>query len=284
MIFLIVFSFGLLGILLGKYIFKKWFNHLSIYCFIWSCLIIFYNLRLLPYVEIIPLAWIFIFLSFLSFLLGILTSISMRNLNSNQQIERNTDVSLDIFKDGGKIVKYSIILFSFICLLAAIQNWMVLIKMYGSIPGVILNLTNIYNKTIHGEIKGIIPYISFLGYVAVFFSGLYTAYNKKFTLLTFFPFIGITIKEFATTGRVGILFALLEFLFTFFLFRNLLKNDLLQRYKFNKRNGIIAFSIIIIFFITFISIARITRGTGESFANKSVQLKNLKNNYIKFLC
>jgi len=46
-----------IGILLGKLLFKKWFNHLTLYCVIMGGLIFFYELKLLPYPDIIPLAW-----------------------------------------------------------------------------------------------------------------------------------------------------------------------------------------------------------------------------------
>jgi len=240
-----------------------------------------YELKLLHYPDLIPVAWFLIISTFLSFLLGILTITSARNVShKNQPIFNKENISLKIFKDGGTALKYSLFIFSFIALLSAIQNWVVLIKMFGSIPAVILNATNIYALSMRGELEGVIPYVPYLGYVAIFFSGIYTAYKKKFSLLTFFPFLGVILKELAIVGRAGMLFALLEFLFAFFLFRHLLNKDLLQRYKFSRKNGIMAFSFLIILFISAISLVRVVRGTTESFANKSIQLRNLKDNFI----
>jgi len=72
----------------------------------------------------------------------------------------------------------------------------------------------------------------------------------------------------------------MEFLFTFFLFRNLLKNDLSQRFKFSKRNAIVAVVIIVAFFITSASLVRITRGSTENFLGASKELRQLKDNMI----
>jgi len=282
---LLVATVSILGIISGRLLFKKWINHLAIYCVVWGVLIVLYEWKLLPYVDIIPLAWLFISLSFLSFLLGILTVISTRSLYSKDEgLSQRRDVSLLIFKDGGKTVKYSIIFFSSVCLFAAIQNWMVLIRMYGSIPTVILNASEIYSLSLQGDIKGVIPYISFSGYVAVFFSGIYTAYKRKYLLVTFFPLVGIIIQELATLGRAGMLFALIEFLFTFFLFRHFLNNDTKQRFKFLKKNGIFAFTILIVFFIVAASLVRISRNIGtetsESYEGTSNELRQFKDNLI----
>ena len=170
----------------------------------------------MPYVNIIPLAWFYIISAFLSFLFGILTVFGSRNLYYKKEIFNKEEIFLNVFKDDGKLLKYSIIFFSVVCLLIAIQNWIVLIKMFGSIPAVLINANLVYKLNIEGEMKGTIPYFSSVGYVAVFFSGVYTAYRKRFSLLTFFPFFGIIIKELATVGRAGMLLALWNFCSLFF--------------------------------------------------------------------
>lgn len=279
MVLLIIAVISILGAILGKYLFQKWINHLTIYSVIWGVLVFLYELKLLPYVEIIPLAWFFIASAFVSFLLGILTIIAARNLYPRTETFREkSDVSIMLFADGGKTLKYLILVFSTLCLFAAIQNWFVLIDMFGSIPGVLLNASTIYRLSTRGEVKGIIPYLSFIGYVAIFFSAIYTAYKRKFSLLTFFPFIGILIKELATVGRAGMLFALMEFLFTFFLFRHHLNDDSQKRFKFSKRNAIFASTLLVTIFIVSASLVRVSRSTGENFAGASSELRSLKDN------
>lgn len=278
---LIITVISLLSIILGKIIFKKWFNHLTLYCIIMGGLIFFYELKLLPYIDITPLAWFYIISSFLSFSLGILTIIATRDLSFKYQIfTKREDIILPIFIDGGRTIKFTLFFLSTLCLFAAIQNWLVLIKMFGSIPAVILNAITVYRMTGRGEISGIIPYISYSGYVAIFFAGIYTAYKRRFSLLTFYPFIGIIIKELATVGRAGMLFALIEFLLSFLLFRHLLNDDFTQKYKFSKINSIFAVTILLLFFIISSSLVKISRGSPESFTGTSKGLKQLENNLI----
>jgi oligosaccharide repeat unit polymerase len=273
----------LLGILLGRFIFKKWFNHLTLYCFIFGGSIFLYEIKLLPYIELTPITWFVVICSFLSFLFGTLTIISKRNLEKERPlIVEKSDVSLKIFSDGGRTLKYAIIILSLISLYSAYDFWKVLINQFGSIPAVLINSKVIYSLNVSGKLKGTIPYIALLGYVAVFLAGIYTAYKRKFTLLTFIPLISVILREIAGAGRVGMLMALVEFTFSFFLFRHLLNSDLIGRYKFSKANAIIASIILLVVFVGSASLVRVSRmsDTTEKFSGASSTLMQTKENFI----
>lgn len=281
MVFLLIPVVSLISIIIGKLILGKWFNHLTLYCLIWSGLILLYEMKLLPYPDISSRAWFYIITSFLSFFLGIITVTAARNLYPRKPVFTSSNINLKIFKDGGKAVKYALLITSLICVFTAIQNWIILIKMFGSIPAVFLNANTIYFlNSKGGGIKGMVPFIAFFSYVAVFFSGIYTAYKGKFTFLAFLPLIGVVIRELASLGRVGMLLALLEFLFTFILFRHLLKNDASKKYKFSKKNAFIAFTILIALFVAGASLVKIVRTPSESFIGAKQQLSKLKGNAV----
>lgn len=280
---LIVTVISILGIILGKLLFKKWINHLTLYCFIMGGLIFLYELKLLPYTDINSLTWFFIISSFLSFLLGIITVISANNLFfPTQKFSNESIISLPIFADNGKALKYSIIFFSIIGLIAAIQRWYVLINLFGSIPSVLINAGAIYGFKVHREaiIKEFIPILPAFLYVAVFFSGIYTAYKRRFSFLTFFPFIVIVLKQMTDFGRAELLLTSMEFLFSFFLFRHFLNEDSSQRFKFLRKNAIAASALLLILIIATASFIRFTRGSFENYRGASRELKQLNENFI----
>jgi len=272
---------SLLGILGGKFLFKKWMNHLTLYSAIWGILIVLYELKLLPYYDLMPLTWFYVISAFLSFVFGILTLISLRNLFQTSPNEiKPTRLDLPIFKDGGVTLKYALLITSMIGILAAVQHWLVLINLFGSIPAAFVNATLVYKLSLSGGAKGVIPYISNFGFVAVFLSGIYSAYKGRFSLLTFLPFIGIVIKSMATLGRVSMLFALMEFFITFLLFRYLLKTDSAKRFKFSTKNAVFAFSILLLFVIFSASLVRASRISSEYYKGTSKELKQLEDNFI----
>jgi len=121
-------------------------------------LIFFYELKLLPYVDIVPLAWFFIISTFLSFLFGILTMISGRNIFPTDRVATEKSIStMPLFADGGRVLKYSILFFTLIGFFVAFQRWWVLIHMFGSIPAVLVNAGIVYRLNVNGEIKDFIP-------------------------------------------------------------------------------------------------------------------------------
>jgi oligosaccharide repeat unit polymerase len=252
-----------------------------LYSFFFGISIFLYELKLLPYVDIIPFAWFIVILSSLSFLLGIVTIISARNLSrENPIILQKLDISLKIFSDDGKTLKFAIIFFSLISIYSTIEFWMFLIKQFGSIPGVLINSQVIYRLNISGDLVGFTPYISLTGFIALFFAAIYTAYKGKFSILSFIPLISIMIREIGQAGRAAMSVALVEFVLTFFLFRYLLKSDFRQRFNFSRANAIVASILLVVLFILAASIVRISRTTesSEKFTGASSELSQTKEN------
>ncbi len=283
MIFVIVPTIAFLSFLLGRYIFKRWFNHISLFAFIWMGMITLYELRLLPYKEIVPATWLFIAATFISFILGTLTYVSLKRLFPSQNPkseERNKELN-KIFADDAKVVRYSLFLFSFISIAGAVQHWMVLIDMFGSIPKVFLNALTIYRmNTEEGGIKGQVPFVSNFGYVAVFWGAVYTAYKGKFTFLSILPFIGIIIKETSTIGRAGILLGLFEFIFVFLLFRHCLTINDKEKFRFSRSNATISITFLLALLIFAASVVKISRVSFEQYQGASKTLRELEGNII----
>lgn len=277
---LIVFAVALAGILLSKALFKKWFNHLSLYCVVMGGLIFFYELKLLPYHDLIPLAWFFIITAFLSYLFGILTIIAIKNYSDKKTHYNHPELNLPIFQDGGKALKYSVIFFSLIGLFVALHRWYVLIGMFGSVEAVFINAYAVYRLNVEGEIKEFIPILPSFIYVGVFLAGVYTAYKGKFTFLSFFPILCIVLKELTYFGRGEMLFSAMEFIFTFLLTRQLLSGSSRQKFKFSRLNALLSIIILSVLLLTAASFVRESRKIPEKFPGASRELKILKDNFF----
>ena len=278
---LLIASVTFLGILLGRLLFKKWFNHLSLYSVIMGGLIFFYELKLLPYPDIIPLAWFMIVGSFLAFIFGIITIFAARNLYPENKESEDAEIStLKIFNDGGKALKYSVLVFSLIGLFVALHRWYILIGKFGSIQDVVINAAVVYRLNIQGEIKEFIPFLPSFIYVGVFLSGIYTAYNGKFTFLSVFPILTIILKELTYFGRGEMLFASMEFIFTFLLFRHFLTRNNKHVFKFSKINAFVATVLLLTIIMTVSSFIRISRGSKENYVGTDRQLKQMKDNFL----
>jgi oligosaccharide repeat unit polymerase len=79
------------------------------------------------------------------------------------------------------------------------------------------------------------------------------------------------------------LFALVQFAFSFFLFKHLLDNDLYQRFKFSKISAFIGAIILIVLFIGGSSLVKATRAsdaTSASYSGASSELRQTRSNII----
>ena len=284
MVSLITLVIIIISVLIGKVLFSRWLNHISIYAITWGIIIILQQAHLLPYVRMTNESWILIAAAFLSFSLGIITFLLMRDaINQpalNSRFELNNTA---IFSDGGKVLYIITLIIALIAFAGAIQNWMVLIKMYGSIPGVLLNANEIYSLRVAGKIKGVIPYISSFGFAAIFLSALYTSYKNRLNLIIIISFSAIIIREIANVGRAGMLIALIIFCLTYLYTRpeNTHRKEYGNKPKSNKKLRTVI-SILLVFTIFAVSayFVKAIRGTVEHYAGASKKLRALNTTEI----
>lgn len=278
---LVAFSILLVGSLAGRKIFKTWINHLTIYFFVIGGLTFLFELKLLAYRNLSLTSWFFLISSTLAFLLGIMSVLSARQLNlSKIGFPRVTVESIPLFQGDGRILKYSAIFFSLVGLFVALHRWYIMINIFGSIPAVFVNAAWVYRINVKGEIKEFIPILPSFVYVGVFLSALYTAYKGKFSFLSFFPILCIILKELTYFGRGEMLFATLEFVFTFSLTRYLLRKEENVKYKFSKANATISIILLLAIVLTAASIVRSSRGVKENIRGTSPVLKQLEDSFI----
>lgn len=278
---LVAFSILLVGSLAGRKIFKTWINHLTIYFFVIGGLTFLFELKLLAYRNLSLTSWFFLISSTLAFLLGVMSVLSARQLNlSKVGFPRVKVESIPLFQGDGRILKYSAIFFSLVGLLVALHRWYIMINIFGSIPAVFVNAAWVYRINVKGEIKEFIPILPSFVYVGVFLSALYTAYKGKFSFLSFFPILCIILKELTYFGRGEMLFATLEFVFTFSLTRYLLRKEENVKYKFSKANATISIILLLAIVLTAASIVRSSRGVKENIRGTSPVLKQLEDSFI----
>lgn len=278
---LIVCIIGIGSLFFGHYIYRKWFNPLSVYSIIWSGMIILYEIRLIPFGDLRFETWTVIIIGYFSFLLGILTVYTAKSLfreenNLNKEYEKSIPT---ILLDDGKILKKAIIILSVIGILSAIQHWSVLINEFGSVIGVFLNSTTYYRMRVAGEIEGVIPYIFITSYIGVFLSAIYTAYKKKLTFVAFLPIFAVVFRELANLGRAGILFGLVEFLIVFILFRYFLSRQD-QEARIKKSRIIIALLVIVSISVGGAVFIKSVRNPIDTIQGTSSALKQFEGNVL----
>ena len=245
-------------------------------------MLILYEMKLLNYVDLIDRGWSIIIVAFISFLLGNLTFFFARMAANQESIPFSADLKFPIFNNKARLLLYALLITSIISLFAAIQNWIVLIKLFGSLETVLIKANLAYKVRIHEKIPGLIPYIATFSYSAVVLSGIYSAYKNRITLVSFLPFLAVLLKSLAMVGRVGLLMAMVLFISSYFLTKNALNPNIekTNKIKFSNKKTIVTVFAVIIFIVGSATLVKSLRGTYENFQSASKVLKQTRNNAI----
>lgn len=279
MLYFILVLLFILSVWLSIFIFKRTINPLSLYSSVWFFMLMFYELRLFQYIELNIYAWLFISFAHISLVLGIISAYLYNQLASkeSQWIDTSDINKFTITSDDGKILRYSILIFSMIGLLSAIQHWTVLIEQFGSLKGVLVQLGFVYQLRVSGELEGVIPYVASLSYVGVYLAAIYSAHKSRITLISLLPFLAIVIKDIASAGRAGILLGFLEFMITYILTSIYFTKSNLRVRK--RKQEFISILIVVVIFFASILIVKNLRGIQESaFGGESRQIGVLEDN------
>jgi len=272
----LILIFWVVVLLFSKMLFGRIFNQLAIYVTVWSWMLVFYLLKLLPYPPLTSYTWVIIALAFFSFSLGTITVFIARKVFNRPNKFLLGNNSPILFKDNGKLIKKLIIIFGLIGLFSALQNWYVLINKYGSIAKVFLSANEIYRFRQDNAIPGVIPYIQAFANMGIILGGLYSAYKKKITLLLIIPFVAAILKSLAMFGRIGMLIAFVELLVSYFLGKYAFPEvKLSASAKLKKTLSVILLSILL---VGSASSIRAFRGTYEKFKGTNVKLNTMKDN------
>ena len=263
---------GLCGLLIGRLLFERWFNHFSLYSLIWGAGLALFEWRLIDYTPIAAEVWMLIGYAWAAFGVGaailILAKAAIGERPSVEVVAYSTRTTL-VEK---RLLTAFILLLSLIAIVTVIQHWMVLINRFGSILGVLINGSRIYHLTVAGKITGKLPYFDSLALTGICLAGVYCARYGKITILALPPFAATILSDIGQGGRAKILIGGILF-FTAYLLTRLSPAPSRAMHKAKK---LIAFIVVFASLLSAMEFIRSYRGAFESFYGASKELSRFE--------
>ncbi|RWX45073.1 oligosaccharide repeat unit polymerase [Candidatus Electrothrix aarhusensis] len=111
-----------------------------------------------------------------------------------------------------RLIRKYIIVLSVISSIAIFMNWVILIRMFGSIRGVLGNANLIYTMRVDGESFRAIPYLNTLLFSASALAGIYFERTKKIGLVLLLPLLLAVLDSLTSMGRVYIICAVMLYI------------------------------------------------------------------------
>ncbi len=271
--FLILIS-GIIFILLGRWIFGKWFNHVSLYAGIWSGSLALFELRLINYYPLESETWIIILTGWLAFLLGSVTvviaklALGKSDINSLSQLA----VTTNLIEREQHLLEKILWVLNIITLFAALHSWYLLINKFGSISGVFVYGSLLYSFRVSEGLPGSIPYISSLSLTATLLAGVYTTLVGRVKLIAILPIFIVVIIDLSSMGRALMVMAAILFCTGYFLMPHP-KRMLQIKTSVSKYKRFVSVLVAIALLIGGGELVRSTRHVNEDFqaANRTLQ-------------
>ncbi len=267
---LIILIISVSTVILSRWIFNKWFNHLLIYTLAWTVFLVLYELKFITYISVSNEAFFIFFITHIGVVSGVLTIYFARDIFIINQIGiGSVRIYSVLFENDFKLLKTIILISSIIGFYSAYQQWTFLLNKFGSITTIIIRANLIYRMRVAGELEGGIPYLSVLPYAGIILSGIYTASKNRISFYTFLPLVAIIIKDTASVGRGGIFVGFSMLVTSFFLFRHAVSKNQIAEKVANTKTLVLGSLLLILIVATSLTLVIEFRGKYENFKGKT---------------
>ncbi len=272
---------GIVFTLAGRWMFGRWYNHVTMYATIWSFTLALFEIRLLPYYPLEAETWIIIISGWFAFFLGSLTIVVARNslkevvTREVEQSELIEESRKDILERNIEIALWIIIIVSII---PAIQQWMILIAKFGSITNAIVLGNIVYSLRVRDTSLQGIPYLGSFALTGTLLSGIYTAMKGKLKLIAVLPLLILIVISIAGMGRSQLVIAMALFMSGYFFYKT--KSIAAIGIKKRRLRNAVAFVVVIALTIGGAEIVRSNRGTIENIPGATKSLQTLRKGMI----
>jgi oligosaccharide repeat unit polymerase len=195
---------GTLGVLIGRFAFGRWFNHVSLYTAIWGSMLGLFEIRLINYYPLQIETWIIIAVGWFAFMAGSLTvTVARRALGSAHEREDRLTNPL-LAETNLRRVKTILLSLNIVSFLAAAHSLYIVSQMFGGLTNALALGNLLYSYRVLEGLPGAIPYLSSLVFPAALLGGYYTSRSGKLTLVALLPLLVVIMVDIANMGRANI--------------------------------------------------------------------------------
>jgi oligosaccharide repeat unit polymerase len=201
---------GVLTILLGRWLFGMWFNHLGLYGAAWSFSLALFHVGLIRYYPLETETWMIIVAGWLAFVAG---SVSVVMARFSTGGDRNSNPkSGPSHEPGLQVVRIALWVLIIVHVLDTIHLVLLVSNLIGGLNNFFVVANILYNIRIKGGIPGAIPYVSSFGLVGCILAGSYTSRVGKLKMVGFLPLLSVTVHSMLSMDRGTMIIAAIMFM------------------------------------------------------------------------
>jgi oligosaccharide repeat unit polymerase len=271
---------GILTVLLGRWMFGRWFNHVSVYGATWGTSLALFHIGLIRYYPLESETWMVIVAGWLAFVLGSATVVGARySLQGNARKDPGTT---EMSSDEHTLLLKTLWMTNVIVLLDAVHQLYILTRLVGNITNFFAVGKLVYTLRVHEGLPGAIPYIGSLSLPACLLAGLYTSLVGRLKLVATIPLVAMIIGSITNMTRAFIIIGALLFLTGYFLNTRKISFEAGAKATGKFRRAVLVL-LVVALFVSGMEIVRGNRGMTERFVGATTTLEKLGRGAGSFL-
>jgi oligosaccharide repeat unit polymerase len=273
---------GVLTVLLGRWMFGQWFNHVGLYGFIWCGSLLLFHSGLIAYYPLELETWLLIGAGWLAFTLGAAMVVAARfSLGLRAPLSLASTTNRLSGGDADNIVfRRILVVMNAIIVVDAIYEVHVAATLAGSVNNILALGNLLYKLRATEGLPGMIPYLSSMGFIACLFAGVYTSRISELKMVAVIPLLVILVISIVNMNRVNILIAGLLFISGMFL--NKTKTDRKGQPK-GRLKSFAAITFVAMLLLSGAELIRSNRQMVENFAGATTALTKLNSKGSGFI-
>jgi oligosaccharide repeat unit polymerase len=265
---------GLLTVLLGRWMFGKWFNHLALYGLSWSLSLALFHVGLIYYYPLETETWLVIGAGWSAFVLGSATIVAAR-FSLGRIDPAGASMPHAGTDDAVRILGVLLWIFNVVIVIEAIHHAFVISRLIGGITNFSRVANILYTLRVKQEIPGMIPYLSSAGLTACLLAGVYASRTGRLQMIWLVPPLVTTVDSVLNMSRGTMIIGGVLFASGYVTNR---RKDVLVTLApgATKVRRFIAIALALALFVAGIDFVRSTRGIVESYGTATSAIGKLQ--------
>lgn len=270
---LILFA-GVLTILMGRWMFGTWFNHVGLYGSIWSATLALFHVGLIHYYPLEAETWLVIIAGWLAFLLGSASMLAV-HYALPEPASRGEFIQRPPSHHGLRGFAVVLWILNAVITAEAIHHLQVISNLIGGLANFNRVANVLYFLRVKQEIPGMIPYLGSAGFAACLLAGVYTSRKGRVQLVSLIPLVVTIVESVLNMSRGTMIIGGVLFACGYTLSKE--KGTANVRHtRAHMMRRIITITLSLTLFVVGIEFVRSSRGINEHYNSEGTDLAKLR--------
>lgn len=264
---------GVISVLLGRWMFKRWYNHVGLYGAMWSSSLALFHIGLVQYYPLETVTWFVIAAGWLAFILGAALVVCGRYALGVGAVEAMGDAAVES-KITPSILLRILWIINFITIADSIYEVYNVSRLLGGVSNIFTLGNLLYRLRVEEGVPGSIPYLGSLTLVGALLAGYYTAIIGKLRIVSIIAILTTLINSITSMVRATLIIAAILFLTGYLVSKKPKSRQFSAQFALKLRRALAVLAVLAII-IGGMELIRGNRGMTEGFAGETSALKRL---------